>query len=245
MSGNLWCPCKQNLKWNSWVITRDPYENFRMFLEHFLQIFLSHIPLNFFFFEQGKTRKIHVVILLVEFLVICTSRTQEIHMTIEHVTRNFHYSWESPVSILCIHLVLFPMKYTSYVWRDPTPLWFPHLSLSCGLQVSGQRPICCVVTVWVGRPMVRSSRGLMSSQPVTTSCTYGYGPPLPVMGLKDLNSITKLLRNVSTYFLSIYHYWTPVGYYSSRQCVRFIEMALHHPIYIRHSYFDYIQCIFV
>ena len=53
---------------------------------------------------------VHVIILLVEFLVICTSKTRETHITIEHGTRNLHYSRESPMSISCIglQLVLFP-----------------------------------------------------------------------------------------------------------------------------------------
>ena len=58
-----------------------------------------------------KTREIHVILLLVEFLFICTSKTGEKHITIEHVTRNAHYSRESPVSILCMYTACgFPGK---------------------------------------------------------------------------------------------------------------------------------------
>ena len=51
----------------------------------------------------SETWESHVIILLVECLVICMSKTREIYITIEHVSSNVHYSRESAVSILCIY----------------------------------------------------------------------------------------------------------------------------------------------
>ena len=97
-------PCKQNLKRNSrhsCVMTRELRERFWKFFWTFYCVIFPGISCS-------ETREIHIFILFVEFLVICTSKTREIHITIEHVTRKVHYSPESPMSILCTQLVLFP-----------------------------------------------------------------------------------------------------------------------------------------
>ena len=77
---------------------------FRTFLECFLVTYF----LEFLIFWTSETCQIHIVILLVEFLVIYTGKTWEIHFTIEHVTRNVHFSREITLSILCTQLMLFP-----------------------------------------------------------------------------------------------------------------------------------------
>ena len=77
-------PCKQNLKLNlyhSCVMAR------------LLKVFWTFSCVIFPGIPCSETRKIHVIIpLSVEFLVICASKTLDVHITIEHVTRNVHYS---------------------------------------------------------------------------------------------------------------------------------------------------------
>ena len=66
-------PCKQNLKWNPCypcVMTREFQNVSGTFSEHF------HVsyPRNFSFFLTSATQEIHIIILLVEFFVICMSK---------------------------------------------------------------------------------------------------------------------------------------------------------------------------
>ena len=75
--------------------------------EHFWNVFSTFSCVIFPVISCSETREKHIFILFEEFLVICTCKTQEIHFTIEYVTRNVHYSRETPLSILYIQLVLF------------------------------------------------------------------------------------------------------------------------------------------
>ena len=107
-------PCKLNLKRNSchfWVLTRDPYENLRTFIEHFLDIFFCHIPWNFLFFgtfsghflEQVKLGKFTSSFCLWNFLLFARVKLGKNTSLLNTSLGTFTIL----ENLLCIQLVLF------------------------------------------------------------------------------------------------------------------------------------------